>query len=250
MSDAVREPVALASDHFIQGLDFGFGEDRDGETMTLTVGVAPGMCDMGIAATLVDVAGGQVIMHARFPSIIATTHLELHGIDRLTGGGELRAVSRIIAMSKRRSIAEVMLHLDGAEAIAHVGFAVRHQENMPAMARDWGRPRRGLVLTEPLRDRLGMVTRPDGASVVLHPGVVNLVGGLQGGATVALMEAAALAGASAGARLADASVNYLGQVRGESVDAVVVHRFGPVITVDAIARPGDTPNTRAVFRTA
>jgi acyl-coenzyme A thioesterase PaaI-like protein len=244
VAEPVFTPVVLAPEHFIRWLDLGLEQVEGGSRLVTDIGDL--RCDAGLIATAVDVLAGHLTMRERFPALLATTHIELHGIDLLEGPGELVADARTIASSKRRVITEVRLRLGGHVAIAHVGLAVR--EHPQADEDGWGRPRAGDVVTTPVWQQIGVEAVDGGARVEVNPHIHNHVGGLQGGAMVALLERAALLAAPAAPFVTDATINYLVQARAETVLARVGSHVGDVIAVDAVDAVAGTHFATAVFR--
>lgn len=245
MADTSSEPVALATEHFLRSLDMGLAHVPGRSTLRARLGDIA--ADAGLLATFVDVIGGHVVMRERFPVILATTHIELHSIDRLRGPGELVAEATIVASSKRRAVVEVTLQLGDVLALAHAGFAVRDD---PGGGGDdgWARPRGETVIREPLWRRIGVETVGGGAQVTVHPQIHNHIGGLQGGAMVALLERGALVDAPDGTVVSDASVNYLTQARTHLVRAVRRQHLGDVVSIDGIGDGNEHAFANAVFR--
>lgn len=242
--EAAFNPVAAAPEHFIRELDLSVEETPGGSIARVEIGDLP--CDAGLVATVVDVVGGHLAMCMRAPAFVATTHIELHGIDRLHGPGELVAEARVIGSSKRRAITEVSIHLDGVVALAHAGFAVRVD---PSYDEQRVRaPRAGLVVDAPLWERIGVEDVDGGARVQVVPYIHNHVGALQGGAMMSLLERAALLAAGPGHVVSDATINYLVQARADVVRAVVTANLGGVVSVDGIGDGFETANARGVFR--
>lgn len=244
MVEAAFNPVAAAPEHFIREL--GVGMEYDAGRSIARVHIGDIGCDAGLVATVVDIIGGHLAMHERAPAFVATTHIELHGIDRLYGPGELIAEARMIGSSKRRAITEVTLRLGDVVALAHAGFAVRVDPEFDDQRERL--PRAERIVSAPLWQQIGVEDLATGARVEVVPYIHNHVGALQGGAMMSLLERAALLAAPPGHVVSDATINYLVQARANIVDAVVTGSFGDVVSVDGIGDGFDTPNARAVFR--
>jgi acyl-coenzyme A thioesterase PaaI-like protein len=244
VAEASSEPVTLSPEHFLRSLDLGLTHEPGRSTLRARIGDIT--TDAGLLATLVDVIGGHVVMRERFPVILATTHIELHAIDRLHGPGELVAESTIVASSKRRAVVEVTLRLDEVLALAHAGFAVR--EDPGAGGDGWVRPRGDAVISDPLWQQIGVETVDGGAQVTVHPLIHNHIGGLQGGAMVALLERGALVDAPDGTVVTDAAINYLTQARTHLVRAVRRSDLGDVVSIDGIGAGNAHAFANAVFR--
>lgn len=242
--EAAFNPVAAAPEHFIRELDLAVEESAGGAIARVEIGDL--RCDAGLVATVVDVVGGHLAMQVRAPAFVATTHIELHGIDRLHGPGELVAEARVIGSSKRRAITEVSLRLNGVVALAHAGFAVRADPSSDDQR--IRAPRTGLVVDTPLWERIGVEDADGGARVQVVPYIHNHVGALQGGAMMSLLERAALLAAEPGQIVSDATINYLAQARTDVVRTVVTAMLGGVVSVDGIGDGFETANARAVFR--
>jgi acyl-coenzyme A thioesterase PaaI-like protein len=232
----------------------------DGEGLpTVSVTLGQHRCDVGLAATLVDIVGGRAVMQRRSASVFATTHIELHGIDVLVGPGRLTATARVLSMSKRRCLIEIVLKTSTASAIGHVGFAIR---DLPPAASSLmsGSPSSsspasamtapaGIMIEVPVWEMIGVaLPSPGHSSITPDPSVANHLQALQGGATAALIEAAACGAVAEPGRILDASINYLAQARGDSIEAIVSHTSGGVFVVDVFARPEEAPIARAVLR--
>lgn len=244
MVEAAFNPLSAVAEHFIRGLDLGIESGTDRSVCVLDVGDL--RVDAGLAATVVDVIGGHIVMQARHPALVATTHIELHGIDRLHGPGELVAEARIIGASKRRAITEIVLRVNGTVALAHAGFAVRTDPSFVDQRQRL--PRAGLVVRAPLWEQIGVEPAEGGAAIRVVPFVHNHLAGLQGGAMMSLLERAALLAAPEGGFVSDATINYLVQARADVVRGVVTANLGSVVSVDGVGDGFESANARAVFR--
>jgi acyl-coenzyme A thioesterase PaaI-like protein len=236
-------PVA-ASDNFIRDLDLGLRHTPGHATLTLELGDVA--CDAGLLATLVDVIGSHLVMRERPGSLLATTHIELHGVDQLHGPGQLVAEARIIASSKRRSVVTVVLRVGAALALAHVGFAVRADPDAPDNSD--GLVSANTPMRAPLWETIGIEATDTGARVAVHPYIHNHVGALQGGATATLLERGALQGAVAGTRVSDASINYLAQARSAVIHTVTIADLGHTVSVDCVGEGPTAAFARGTFR--
>ena len=243
---AASLPSVQLPEHFLQLLDFELGVD-EANAPTLRIELADQRCDLGLAATLIDVLGGHVAMSARYPCLIATTHIEAHGVASLHGPGPLILTARVVGASKSRMIVEIAMRTSSTTAISHAGFAIRSQEDMPPLAARVAKTGQRRIITGPLWSLIGSSRSEGGAFIHLRPEIENHVGALQGGASVGLMEAAALTAVGADELIDDLTVNYLQQARAELITARVARRDGQHISVDL--ESAGTLSATAVFRT-
>lgn len=229
-------------------------------TVTKLVGVE-GPVDVGIVATVVDLIAGHFILRRAWPSGISTTEMSLHGIHRLHGPGLLVVSTRLVSMTKGRGCVEIDLSIDGSTRGAATATAVfnlfRFDDDLLAVdpPGDWSRGTSSASLDQPLWRRAGVeVDRPAGtAEVVLRPEIANHVSSLQGGVSIALLEAAATTQVEPGAGIRSVSVSYLSQGRVGPFRATA-RRTGPdadVVVVSAVDLGNDDrPLAHAVFSTA
>jgi hypothetical protein len=179
--------------------------------------------------------------------------MEFHGIDALIGPGRLTASTRVLSMSTRRSVVEVVIETSTASAVSHVGFAVRDQpeaaNSTSSATADTAAATPEIIIESPLREAIGVVLiGPGHSSIKLDRCVANHLLALQGGATAALIEAAVYGDGTEPGLFMDASINYWAQARGDSVEANVVHNQGGVSVVDVFTRPTGVLIARAVLR--
>lgn len=219
-----------SSDHFIQRLDLGIEETGERSVVMTAESLVP--ADVGLLATMVDVIGGSLIIGVRPQATLPTTNIELHGLGHLVQPGPIVADARLVAMSKRRATAEVAIDIAGQRAWAIAGFVVRDDPTRPPIERGPRPARSGRVLTGPLWQEIGVGQVDGGAEVRVEPHLYNNNAALQGGATVALLEAAARTAIGPGDVIAHVTINYYQQVRGDVARARVRFRHGQLVVVD------------------
>jgi len=232
----------IPRDHFIPQLGVQTSMSDDG-THVLRLDLGERVADVGLVALLADMAGGHTILTAREPCHVATTHLEVHGIGNLVGPGEIVATSRLLGSSKRRGVIETLFQLGDGHALSHSTFAVRDGDLLAAAMPT--RPRVAPSMTA-LWQTIGVVQEDAGATLELGPHVGNHTGALQGGATIALAEAAALLQLTDGEQLDAVSIHYLHTVRGH-VATATARRHGSAITVDICADAATKELARLTF---
>ena len=86
-----------------------------------------------------------------------------------------------------------------------------------------------------------------GADVDIEPRLYNNAAALQGGATMALLEAAALTALRPGESISEASINYFAQVTGDQARARVRWRNERLVVVDVHSDGGAAPCATAAF---
>ena len=246
MTDADAIRTLRSPDHFIQQLDLGM--EPAGERRMAITAASEHPCDVGLLATMVDVVGGSLVIRERPQAGIPTTNIELLGLDQLRGAGEIRADARMAAMSKRRATVEATLEVGGHQAWGVAGFVVRDDPTQPAVpAGDARPPRVGRVLERPLWEEIGVRQVERGAEVGIEPRLYNNATALQGGATVALLEAAALTVLGPAESISAASINYFLQVRGQQASARVRTRTGRLVVVDVVVDDAEDVCATAAF---
>lgn len=217
--------------------------------------------DVGIVATVVDLIAGHFILGQAWPCGISTTEMSIGGIHRLHGPGLLVASARLVSMSRARGCVEIDLTMDGSGRGSATATAVfnlfRLDDDLLALERpgEWSPGVSSTSLDEALWARAGIeVDRAERtAQVRLRPEIANHVSSLQGGVTIALLEAAASTQLEPDAEIRSASVSYLSQGRVGPFRATA-RRTGPdadVVVVAAVdAGNDDRPLARAVFTTS
>lgn len=226
-------------------------------TVTKLIG-GSGPADVGILATVVDLIAGHFILGQAWPCGISTTEMTLHGVHRLRRPGLLVATARLVSMTRTRGCVEIDLSIEGSDRGTATAIAVfnlfRFDDHALAAAPpgDWSPGVSSASLDEPLWSRAGVEVDRAGhtAGVVLRPEIANHVSSLQGGVSVALLEAAASTQLDAGTEIRSVSVSYLSQGRVGPFRATA-RRNGPdgdVVVVDAVdLGNGDRPLAHAVF---
>jgi acyl-coenzyme A thioesterase PaaI-like protein len=226
-------------------------------TVTKLLG-ASGPVDVGILATVVDVNAGHFILGQAWPCGISTTEMTLNGIHRLHGPGLLVATARLVSMTRARGCVEVDLSIDGSSrgsATATAVFNLFRFEDDLEHPGEWSLGESSTSLDEALWSRAGIeIDRAGhGAEVALRPEIANHVSSLQGGVSVALLEAAATTRLEPDTEIRSVSVSYLSQGRVGPFRATA-RRTGPdadVVVVAAVDLGNDDrPLARGVFTTA
>ena len=247
----MSEPRALPQDylpaeHVLRDLrlwsDPGAEPPRAGIPVEAAISGRGGACSAGALAVLVDVvAGGAALREAegeRSRSWVATSDLRVHWLSPVSAG-ELVARAEPLRSGRTSIVTEVEVGAAGARvAHAAVGFSrlpaqgdYQTRPREPRVARiDWGAGRAGFA--GPWSERFGALVRDAEAGVVelpLTPYVGNSLGGLQGGISVALLDLAAEAAASA--RLGPAVAT-----RDLAVHFLAIGRSGPLRTSARVLR--------------
>ena len=233
MSDRYPPP-----DHLLRDLQLRF--ERDGETLALT---APGpealhnrAGSLGIAAlgTAVDILGGSLSLGAVQPDWCLTASLGIRLVRPLHG--EFRALGSILRAGRSSVVSETRVVEAGSPMNPPAAFAqmqflrIPRRDGTPHFSesdddafRIDGEARRR---AQPFFERLGCRVVDAQQGVVeldLRPYVRNSVGAVQGGAAIALADAAAEAVAAArrmeGVATTDLHIHYL-----------VTGRVGPIRT--------------------
>lgn len=239
--DPALGPIG-ATQHFVPRLGVQFGAvDR------LSVELGDRTADVAFIGLLTDMAGGQIVIAERAPVDVVTTHLEVHGVAGLVGPGEITAESRILASSTRRCIVETHFRLgDSGHAVAHGTFAVRPGSLTSAVMSS---PPPAPPSAVPLWEFIGAAQTDGGSAITLGPLIGNHIGALQGGACIALAEAAAVVQLEAGENLDSVSIHYLHAVYGTTATATA-RRRGRSILVDIHADGASKELTRLTFTVA
>jgi acyl-coenzyme A thioesterase PaaI-like protein len=220
-----------------------------------------GQADVGIVATVIDLIAGHFILGQAWPCGISTTEMSISGIHRLHGPGLLVATAGLVSMTRARGCVEIDLSMDGSGRGSATATAVfnlfRLDDDLLAMEHpgEWSPGESTTSLDEALWSRAGIEVDPGGhaAEVRLRPEIANHVSSLQGGVTVALLEAAASTQLDPSTEIRSVSVSYLSQGRVGPFRATA-RRTGPDADVVVVAAVdlgnGDRPVARAVFTTS
>jgi acyl-coenzyme A thioesterase PaaI-like protein len=262
MSDVTGVPtLSDEGQRFLAELDITSPASSDGGSPTTTKLLGgSGPVDVGIVATVVDLIAGHFILGEAWPCGISTTEMSLSGLHRLHRPGMLVATPGLVSMTRARGCVEVDLSIDGSPRGAATATAVfnlfRFEDEQLERRRPgaWSPGRSSISLDEPLWSRAGVEVDPAGsaAEVRLRPEIANHVSSLQGGVTVALLEAAATTDLDPAAEIRSVSVSYLSQGRIGPFRATA-RRTGPdadVLVVTAVDLGNDgRPMARAVFTT-
>ena len=182
---------------------------------------------LGVIATLVDIAGGELAAKSAQPEWIATSDLVLHRLRRVEGG-QLEARPALVRRSRQTVVLEVEVS-DGGRgplALATMTFAiVPAREAQRRLAAGAAPPRTEFVLPgsgldAPIAEKIGarcLDAATGLCEVAIDPYVVNSLGALQGGMAALLVDLAAeaAAGAALGGRCesVDLALNYLALAR-------------------------------------
>jgi acyl-coenzyme A thioesterase PaaI-like protein len=228
-------------------------------TVTKLIG-GSGPADVGIVATVVDLIAGHFILGQAWPCGISTTEMTLHGIHRLRRPGLLVATARLVSMTRTRGCVEIDLSIDGSDRGTATALAVfnlfRFDDDALALEPpgDWSPGESSASLDEVLWARAGIELDPVGhaAAVALRPEIANHVSSLQGGVTVALLEAAASTHLDPSTEIRSVSVSYLSQGRVGPFRAAarLTGPDGDVVVVDAVDLGNDDrPLAHGVFST-
>jgi acyl-coenzyme A thioesterase PaaI-like protein len=213
------------------------GEDA---TVTGSAAVRPDLCRadgslrIGVLATLLDSVGGLVTGMAVLPDWVVTADLSVRTWGPTTGGAAGNRVhgdAHLLRRGRSTSIGEVRLHAGDPSAPCGAGVITSG-----VLTPDFPLPAElGQVMVPPHRpdppdgypplpDWLGVVARPDGAELAVHPKLANPWGMVHGGVTAMLCDLAAEA--VTGRVVDDLLVRYLRPARIGPVRATV-HESGP-----------------------
>jgi acyl-coenzyme A thioesterase PaaI-like protein len=200
--------------------DLRLWTERDAEGARSGLPVVPGILDasgdvqLGVLATLVDVAAGELAVRSASPDWVATSELVLHRL-RPVRGAMVEARPALVRRSRTSVVLEVSLNDGAAEplALATTSFAIvpaRAPQQRMGVGHDAARTefaRADSGLDRPLAPRLG-VRCVDAAAgrleLPLEPYTVNSLGALQGG--VAALLSTLAAETAGGAALGEACV--------------------------------------------
>jgi len=182
---------------------------------------------LGVLATLVDVAGGELAVRSATPDWVATSNIVLHRL-RAVQGASVEACPALVRRTRTTIVLEVTL-ADGAPeplGLATMTFAIvpaREPQQRMGVGADASRTEFALPgsgLDRPLVPRLGARCLDAAAGrleLALGPYTVNSLGALQGGVAALLASLAAEAGGGAalgGPCVArDLALNYLSLAR-------------------------------------
>ena len=219
-----------------------------------------GPVDAGIVATVVDLIAGHFILRQGWPCGISTTEMTLNGLHRLHGPGMLTASVRLVSLTTNRGCVEIDLTIEGStrgSAVSTAAFKLFRFEG-EALGIDppgpWQVGASTISLDQPLWERTGIRTDlvSGTARVDLRAEIANHVSSLQGGVTVALLEAAARTRTGT-SELRSMTLSYLAQGRTGPFEATA-RLTGPdadVIVVEAVDLGNDDrPLAHAVFTAA
>lgn len=162
----------------------------------------------GVLGVAFDVFAGNLAVDAARPDWALTSELSLHRLGPI-GFGNLVVTGRALRAGRSQLVIEAQAASEsggkGPLALGHIGFTrVARREDTPESPNDppdvysFGEP--GASIAAPLLDAIGVSVVDAVAGrleLPLTPYVKNSVGGLQGGAIVTLVDAAAATAASA-----------------------------------------------------
>jgi uncharacterized protein (TIGR00369 family) len=205
--------------------DLAFSGTRSGDVSTNTLTVTPGLCDelgvrLGVLATMLDVSGAGIALHAIAPDWIATADLQAHLI-RPVAGGTVAVECRPLRVGARRVVVEAeMRDRDGTlcgtgrMAFARIpGSATRAtvedvtDPETTGFTMDGGHP-----IIDSVTERCGMeVVGPGQIRFDKSPYVENSFGTVNGGVLTLAAEAAAVS-ATGGGSARDLHMHYLEQI--------------------------------------
>lgn len=219
--------------------DLRLWTERDASGARSGLPVVPEICGpagdvhLGVLATLVDVAGGELAVRSASPDWVATSDIVLHRL-RPVQGATVEARPALLRRSRTSIVLELTLS-DGAPgplAFATTSFAIvpaREPQQRMGVGHDAARTEFALPgsgLDRPLVPRIG-VRCLDASSgqleLPLAPYTVNSLGALQGGvaALLATLAAEAAGGAALGGACVarDLALHYLSLARESPVRA-------------------------------
>ena len=213
--------------------DLRLWTERDAQSTRSGLPVVPeirgpdGDVRLGVLATLVDVAGGELAVRSATPDWVATSDIVLHRL-RAAQGGSVEAHPALVRRTRSTIVLEVTLVDASPEplGLATMTFAIvpaREKQRRMGVGADASRTefaRPGSGLAVPLVERLG-ARRLDAAAgrleLALDAYTVNSLGALQGGvaALLATLAAEAAGDAALGAPCVarDLALNYLALAR-------------------------------------
>lgn len=218
--------------------DLGLQIDRRSGQLEVRLPVTPHVLDArgglraGILGVAFDVFAGNLAVDAARPDWALTSELALHRLSPVEKG-TLRVTGRTLRAGRTQLVIEAFARSDpGGEepcALGHIGFTrVTRRADTPESPSDppdvYNFGDGSASLAQPLLDALGV--NPIGVTagrleLPLTPYVRNSVGGLQGGAVVSLVDAAATAAAdallAAPVSVEDLAVRFLALARGGPV---------------------------------
>jgi len=231
-------------EHFIPGMGIFMSINDDG-THHVDAEITDRVADVSFIGMLADMTAGQTIITARAPCESATLHIEVYAVNTLVGPGTIVGRTRVLTVSKRRGVMETIFELNGKYAVAHSTFNVREGEFVTIAA-----PRRERQpMSLPMWQYVGAEQTPLGSQIECSPFVANHTGGLQGGVTIALAEAAALGKLAEGEALDGVSIHYMHPVIG-SVATAKATRYGRSIIVNVRVDGEKKERARLTFTVA
>ncbi|MEZ5243500.1 MAG: PaaI family thioesterase [Acidimicrobiales bacterium] len=205
--------------------DLAFTGTRSGDISTNTLAVTPGLCDehgvrLGVLATMLDVSGAGIALHAIAPDWIATADLQAHLIRPVSTGTvavqcrPLRVGARSIVVHAEMRDDDGVLCGTGRMAFARIpGSATKAKvedvtdPETPRFSMDGGHP-----ITDSVTERCGM--EPVGPGQLRFdktPYVENSFGTVNGGVLALAADAAAVSACGSGSAR-DLHIHYLEQI--------------------------------------
>ena len=221
--------------------DLGFSGTRSSDRSINELPVTPGLCDdrgvrIGVLATMVDVGGAGIALHAIAPDWIATADLQTHLI-RPVIDGVLAVECRPLRVGARRVVVEAEMR-DGAGVLCGTGrmafaripgsatradVSAVTDSHTTRFAMDDGDP-----ILDPVTDLCGMeIVGPGQIRFDKAPYVENSFGTVNGGVLALAAETAAVSAAGGGSAR-DLHIHYLEQIGA-----------GPVGVTAAVVRHDD-----------
>ena len=205
--------------------DLAFSGTRSPELATNSMEITPGLCGregvrLGVLATLVDVTGAGIALHAVQPDWIATADLQTHILRPVTEGPvsiecrPLRVGARSVVIDAQLRDAEGTLCGTGRMAFARIPGSATKVEIVEALdpAPTAHRMEGGSPVDEPLIERCGMeLVGPGQLRFDKSPYIENSFGSVNGGVLALAAEAAAMS-ATGGGHALDLHIHYLEQI--------------------------------------
>lgn len=233
---AVPTLAERSDHHFISLLDLRVAGLPDGRAQA-RVRLGHGRpVDGGLLVLMADIVAGLVALEAGRPCGISTTELHVHGIGVPRGPGELVATATLLSSTRQRACMRVEMRADGpagGAAVAIASFRLFPGAMDVGDPGTWAVPDRGRSISGSLAEHTGITVDPVAgtAEVPVRPDLANPLGGLQGGITAALLEAAGATAVPPGQAVRDLAVTYLAQARGGPIKAEIteVHAEGTVV---------------------
>jgi acyl-coenzyme A thioesterase PaaI-like protein len=205
--------------------DLAFSGTRSGDISTNTLAVTAGLCDdlgvrLGVLATMLDVSGAGIALHAIAPDWIATADLQAHLIRPVPGGivavqcRPLRVGARRVVVDAEMRDGDGVLCGTGRMAFARIpGSATKAKldgvtdAETTHITMDGGQP-----ITDSVTERCGMnPVGPGQLRFDKSPYVENSFGTVNGGVLALAADAAAVS-ACGGGSARDLHIHYLEQI--------------------------------------